>query len=261
LREWAQVLKRPGIYMLLGPDGGDGRAVAYIGESDEVMTRLSQHVADAKEYWTEVAAFSSKDELLTKAHVEYLEHRLIRLATDAGRYVLKNGNEPNAPALPRGDRDAMEDFVENVLTLLPVLGHKLLDPLMRAASAGTTGATPEILEYRFTVNDVQASGARTEAGFVVFEGSTAAKEASPGLQDNYRRQRTTLVEQGVLVSAEGELTLKFSRDLEFTSPSAAATMVAGSNRNGRESWKTADGRTYAEVEETEASKLLGEGSK
>ncbi|MCW5757184.1 MAG: GIY-YIG nuclease family protein [Phycisphaeraceae bacterium] len=38
--------------------------------------------------------------------------------------------------------------------------------------------------------------------------------------------------------------LRFTEDVEFTSPSAAASTVVGGNRNGRETWVTKAGETY-----------------
>lgn len=255
LKAWERELKRPGVYMLFGVDEAQ-QPVAYIGESDEALTRLREHVAYDLDYWNEIAVFSSKDELLTKAHVQYLEHRLVAIATAAGRFRLQNATRPQPPYLPRADRDALEDFLENVQTLLPVLGHRLLDalaPRLVVSSVSSAETRPTGARFRFSVNGVTASGAPSEGGFAVFGGSQAAAQATAALNPGSSSMRQQLIDQGVLVPENEGGPYRFARDYEFRSPSAAASMVAGHNRNGRESWVTDDGRTYAEVEAAEAN--------
>ena len=71
-------LTRPGVYVLVGPSetGGD-RSRVYIGEADVLSKRLDQHFA-SKDFWTRAMVFTSKDQNLNKAHVRYLEARLVR---------------------------------------------------------------------------------------------------------------------------------------------------------------------------------------
>ena len=47
-----------------------------------VLPRLDQH-AKQKDFWTHAAVFTSKDQNLNKAHVQYLEARLVQQARDA----------------------------------------------------------------------------------------------------------------------------------------------------------------------------------
>ena len=53
-------------------------------------------------------------------------------------------------------------------------------------------------------------------------------------------------EDGTLV--EDGAQLKFTRDAEFSSPSAAATVMHGGSANGLLAWKNRDGRTLKELE-------------
>jgi hypothetical protein len=59
----------------------------YVGEGDPTRPRLEQHFA-RKDFWTSLILFTSKDENLNKAHVPYLEARLVALA----KSVRKNGD-------------------------------------------------------------------------------------------------------------------------------------------------------------------------
>ena len=76
-----------------GPEADAPRRRVYIGEAENVLVRLRSHLKDAKkDFWDQVVFFSSKDENLTKAHVKYLEARMIALAQENGRVALENGN-------------------------------------------------------------------------------------------------------------------------------------------------------------------------
>lgn len=53
----------------------------------------------------------------------------------------------------------------------------------------------------------------------------------------------------IVVTDDG---IRFTRDKLFSSPSAAASVLAGGNRNGREAWVAADGRSLKQLEEAQA---------
>src|ERR1700735_3721453 len=68
-------LDKPGVYILIGTDPLSGSPHAYIGEAEVLHDRLKQH--KSKDFWISAIVFMSKDENLTKAHIRYLEGRLI----------------------------------------------------------------------------------------------------------------------------------------------------------------------------------------
>ena len=87
--ELAALLERPelsgaGVYLLMGADADTGKDTCYIGEAEVLRDRLRQH--KARDDWSQVVAFVSKDENLTKAHIRFLEGQLIERARDAGRF-------------------------------------------------------------------------------------------------------------------------------------------------------------------------------
>jgi hypothetical protein len=59
--------------------------------------------------------------------------------------------------------------------------------------------------------------------------------------------RKQLVGDGTLVEKDGFLT--FTKNSEFSSPSAAAAVVHGGGANGLTEWKTKDGVTLKELDE------------
>jgi hypothetical protein len=71
--------KKTGVYVLRGPSEEGDLPTVYIGEGDPALPRLERHFVN-KDFWTSLILFTSKDENLNKAHIQYLEARLTALA-------------------------------------------------------------------------------------------------------------------------------------------------------------------------------------
>lgn len=166
---------RPGIYLLSGV-GDDGRERIYLGEADDLRTRLKQHFASpSKDFVTRAAAFMGKDETLNKAHVRYMESRLLTLAHAAKRATVENGNQSSIPSLSEYDRADADAFLEGVLQVLPLVGVDAFVP--PAKVTGTDGT------LFLNLRGIKARGRDAPEGFVVYAGSTAAREPAPSLHE------------------------------------------------------------------------------
>jgi len=121
---------KSGVYFLSGADSDSGKSAVYVGEAESIRERLRGHLD--KDFWNHVVFFVSKDENLTKAHVRYLEGRLIEQAKLAGRALVMNG-QSSGSRLPESDREDMEIFLERIHQLMPVLGADALLPIGLAA--------------------------------------------------------------------------------------------------------------------------------
>src|SRR5664280_1709736 len=97
--------EKAGVYVLTGSDPVTNQPHAYIGEAEVIRDGLRQH--RVKEFWVSVVVFVSKDENLTKAHVRYLESRLLAEATHVGRFTLEQ-NQASGSKLPESDREDMK---------------------------------------------------------------------------------------------------------------------------------------------------------
>ena len=185
----------------------------------------------------------SKDENLTKAYVRFLEGRILAEAMQVGRFTLEQ-NQAGGSKLPESDREDMEVFLARVRQLLPVLGSDILAPIAQAPTSAQSGG---ILFCR--IKGAEARGQRTANGFVVFRSSTASLAERPSVESYpyVLAQRRKLVADGILIKAGGFL--EFTRDAEFTSPSAAAAVVHGGSANGLTAWKTKDGTSLKELDE------------
>ncbi|WP_447125874.1 GIY-YIG nuclease family protein [Glaciimonas sp. GG7] len=270
LKDWPEA-RRPGVYFLFGINDQTGQEALYIGEAEVVFERLGAHLT-GKEFWNELIAFTSKDDNLTKGHVRYIESRLIQLASTAGRYLLTNTASPQLPALPRADRDSMEEFIVNLRTLLGVLGHRALEPLtghpaklissienpvaQLSASLSPNDSFEQQITFSLKVNGIDASAIRTDEGIVVLAGSQVSSTVKSSLSDGYKALREKLISSRVIVGTEG--TLRLSRNHLFSSPSQAAAIIVGYAINGRDAWRTNYGKTWSDIEAATVYKLLNE---
>ena len=73
-------LAQTGVYLLLGPRPDGEGEMLYVGEGDPIRPRLESHYAQ-KDFWTRAIGFTTATAgQLNKAHVQFLESRLIALA-------------------------------------------------------------------------------------------------------------------------------------------------------------------------------------
>jgi Domain of unknown function (DUF4357) len=232
--------QKSGVYFLTGIDPESGRAAVYIGEAESIRDRVKGHLD--KDYWNHIAFFTSKDENLTKAHIRYLEGRLIEQAKQAGRADVKN-SQGSGSRLPESDREDMEIFLEKIHQLLPALGVEVLVPMAVFAAAMTERET-----LTCEIKGLKAIGHLTPNGMVVLSGSQAVLNERPSSQ-KYPwpvNMRQRLRDEGAL-SVQTDC-LKFAKDVEFTSPSAAAAVIHGGHANGLTAWKNKSGKTLKELE-------------
>jgi hypothetical protein len=234
-------LDKAGVYILIGSDPLTNAPRAYIGEAEIIRERLKQH--KTKEFWVSAIVFVSKDENLTKAHVRYLESRLLAEAAQVNRFTLEQ-NQAGGSKLPESDREDMEVFLARIRQLLPVLGSDILAPIAQPTAKVQPGG---VLFCR--IKGAEARGQRTANGFVVFQGSTAVLDERPSAESYPYAvaQRKQLIADGTLIEKDGLLI--FAKDSEFTSPSAAAAVLHGGSANGLVAWKNKDGKSLKQLDE------------
>jgi len=234
-------LGQTGVYLLLGPrEDGEGEAL-YIGEGDPVRPRLESHYAQ-KDFWNRAVCFVAAPGQLNKAHVQFLEARLIQLAKAAKRLPLDNANHPAEPSLSEADRADMQVFLENMLGMLPVLGIHAFEQ-----AAALPNAAVNVLTCKG--KGVVATGFEATQGFVVKAGSQAVGTSVPSMQQHVRSMfelRQELIQNGVF-QVDGDR-YRFAQDYVFSSPSTAAAVVLGRSANGRIEWKDASGRALKEIQ-------------
>ncbi|MBD0404757.1 GIY-YIG nuclease family protein [Flammeovirga sp. EKP202] len=246
LKKWEEA-QRPGVYFLLEQHATDGRNNVYIGESENVYSRLVDHLRN-KDFWSEVIFFSSKDENLTKAHIKYLESRLTAITLEADRYDLENGNTPPESSLPRSEKSAMEEYLHNIKMVLGTLGHPLLEKLDNSAES-KEDKNDDI--FYFKIKGLTAKGKISNEGFVLLSGSQLVNTTTEKFNRSHKKlleKREDLIKDETLVEVDDQY-LSLQKDILISSSSYAAALTAGTARSGPESWKNEKGKSLKEIEE------------
>lgn len=255
----SDILRRPetgrtGIYLLTGDDPENlGRSLVYIGESDNVGKRITQHAFDeeagGKDFWDKMVLITSKDTHFTKSHARYIESRLIEVAKRVDRAGCTNKTTPPACTLPEADIADMEYFIEQIRVVLPVLGTDMLrDRKSLNVSTDVQGERLPVTNQLFEINrqGLQAKAQEIDGEFIVLAGSLAKNEW-PGSDHGYKSLRQSLITEKRLQQATQSGYLVFVEDTAFRSPSAASAVILGRPDNGRKSWLVAGtNQSYAE---------------
>lgn len=245
-----------GVYLLLGER--DGLPLAYIGEAEDISTRIRNHESQ-KDWWTTAVLVTSAANVLNKAHVRYLEARLVELARAVGRVPLDNGNTPARPSLSEAAQANMEAFLEYVLMVLPALRIDVfLSNKRPSVPAAGVAHAPRGLVFELTARKygIVATAIFEDGEFVVQKGSQARPAWTGPADHNYAQAHAELLRMGVIEprGAHAEFTTNYA----FTSPSAAASAVNGRPSNGTVDWKLkGTGQTYKEWEAEELAKAAG----
>lgn len=231
-------IKGAGVYFLFCQED-DGEDSVYIGEAENVLERLTQHLRDyhagkEKYYWNTAVAFVGRD--LNKALIRYLENRLVEIARDSKRYIVLTKNTYKNTVMKESQIAVMEEFIDNVKILISTLGYKVLVPAPQA--------TDDTVYLYCKGSGATAKGFVSSGGFTVLKDSVISDHVVPSLETRgktYYVLRNKLEMDGTIVDR------KFVRNYEFSAPSAASAVVLGHTSNGNVDWKTADGTKLKDI--------------
>jgi len=239
-------LSSTGVYLLFGKsDISSNKDLVYIGEAENIIKRLSQHLNE-KDYWNEAIVFISKDENLNKAHIKYLENRLHQIASSVNRYEVKNSNTPTLPSIAESDQAEMEEFIENIKMLVNILGFKVFEELRQTKESPSKSDNKLYIKV---ARGADAQGQQTSDGFVVFQGSEVATTTVNSYPDAMHKLRSKLIDEKVMIEENDKMVLQ--TDYLFSSPSAAAAIVMGRSANGLIEWKSNKGKSLKDIESAE----------
>ena len=230
-----------GIYFLFGKDTSNNETV-YIGEAENVCTRLKQHLRDDED-WSGCIIVISKDNSLNKAHVKYLENKFYLLAKDSGRVDVLNSTVPTCSSLSEYDETTLEKFMSHARLLVNTLGYKVFESVDDSAISIDDN---RIVFSITATRGANAMGMIVSDGFAVLKGSVVASTTVDSMLESYGRLRASLYERGVISDQN-----VFLQDFVFASSSPAASVVMGRTANGRTEWKTEDRKTLKDIEDIE----------
>lgn len=232
-----------GIYFLFGKDEENNDTI-YIGEAEKILTRLKQHLQD-ENYWNDCIVVISKDNLLNKAHVKYLENQFYELVIKAGRAKVMNVTIPTRSSVAEFDLAMLEEFIETSKLLVNSLGYKVFDSVDEHLK---TKHPDERYFYIKAARGASGIGVSVSDGFAVLKGSVIAHPISASMSTSLVKLREKLIVDGIIDADH-----TFTKDHIFTSPSLAAAIVMGRNANGRIEWKTQKGKSLKDLEDNKSA--------
>lgn len=241
---------KPGIYLLKSdPVKAEYNEKIYIGEAEKVGNRLKQHLNNPDKDFNECIVFISKDEMLTKSHIKYIESRLVQIANEAKNAEIENANIPTESALSEADVSDMEYFIEQIKLILPISGITALVPntVLIENRDKVQEQNEKSIKYFIDSKGIKASMYEASDGFIVLKDSYASMTTSKSIMESWLRLRKKLIESGNLF--EDNCKLKFAADTIFSSPSAASSIILGRQSSGPLEWKTEEGKSYKDVNE------------
>jgi len=225
-------VQEPGIYFLFGLEDEIGKPRVYVGEAENLLTRLKQHNA-TKDFWNAAICFVSEKRNINKAHIKYLESHCCEQAKQIGKCTLENNTSPTQSSLTEQDVDFVLSFFDDLKILIATLGFPIFEESKK--------------EQQNTIfckaKDALAEGEYAEDGLTVFKDSKAQADevTSIGRVPYISNLRKSLQEKGILKAENG--VLLFMEDYTFNSPSTAAMVVLGRPANGWNDWKDKNGQT------------------
>ena len=247
-------MKQSGIYFLFGRDEDKQKDVTYIGQAttrkngEGILLRIQEHTRDIHaDYFNDVIILTTQNNSFGPTEISYLENKFTQLAKEAGRYIVKNGNDPNPGNVTEEKESELDEIVENTLMIIGTLGYRVFVPMIKEVSQDLTDNHSTYLYLKRKTKKsnkvIEATCERTTEGFVVLEGSQVEIMDSPNLPASLKEMRQNLIASRVI--QDGVLKEKQL----FSSPSYAAAFLLGMQTNGRTDWKDQDGRTLKELEE------------
>lgn len=223
--------QKSGVYFLFGSEYDSN--LVYIGESENVLKRVSEHLRDDKKAWFEdVVLVTTSNGFLTKGHIKRLEFELIALVGKSIQYKLSNDNRGSESSLPESLKSDIFIFIDYLKIIMPTLGFNIF-PDDNTKSKRTD-------EITYVMSDKKglycATGIYRDGKFIVLAGSKIKEKETNSCDIRTKTNRNRLKELGI-ISDE----YVFKDDYEFNSPSAAADVVFGGSQNGWTSWKNDTG--------------------
>ena len=249
-----------GVYLLLGEHEGEPRA--YIGEGEDISDRIRNHDTK-KDWWTSAVLVTTSANILNKAHVKYLEARLVEEAKLAGHTALDNGTAPSRPGLSEAAQSNMESFLAYLFMVFPALRVDLFIRKTRPTVIVAPGASSAVGETaRFEVyypkEGIRAAAVVQNGEFIVEAGSQARRqwEGKTSKETGYALLHAELLKTGIL--APDSAHCLFTQNYAFSSASAAASVIFGRPTQGPTTWRrSGGGGNYRDWEAAQVAQQVG----
>ncbi len=223
---------QPGMYILFGE--GSDRSSVYIGQSENVVGRLFSHDSNREEdEWNTALVFVGQ---LDSTYIKYLESISLDLAKKADRYDIFNKGGASENKLSEAQKITANAYFERIKLIMGFLGYSVFDVVSESVVDNSI--------YLLKSEGADARAQLLDDGSLnVLTGSTARIRETEAFFGWSKVARQKFLDEGTLVDVGDGISYKFTRDVVFSSPTAAAATVTGRPINGWTAWKDSSGKT------------------
>ena len=192
LKDFNAELNKPALYILIN----ETTKQAYIGETDDFIKRINQHITK-KGFWDEVLVFvGSNEDTLSKTEVQYLEFLAYNKAKETLSYdISENTQAPKNPHMNVMQKGKTDKFFKYVQFLSKFIGCEIFEKrpnviLRTVLETNKPKVVPEPIHY--TVDDLKGRITMSLNGF----GEYTKREMVLAIVKEYMKQypETTLSE-------------------------------------------------------------------
>ena len=222
------------VYVLIGGNREEQTRI-YVGyRSSRTAANNLKELRDSLDSefndWTTAVLIGRQSEL-SVSEVQWLVKLLATGIANGADYRLMNESWETSRLLQQEQYCELDEFFENVKLLLSLMGLTAFERVSERGGMSNIDYIvdpnePTLVMYYL---GVRAFGKKTSCGFLLMKGSRIRRGVTRTCPVKAVRQRE---QYASLVDARDYLT----EDIHFTSPSAAATFVAGANISGIREW-------------------------
>ena len=244
-----------GVYILWSDGRGRQLAKVYVGVAGiggaaDLTNRLPWHDNPKNErfLWTHCYVCLGRNRSLTTSRVDYLERRLISLATEANRCDLDNRTNPGIRRRSHNNEQLLDSVLECLNNFdVDWFSQTAMGRVNTKVNLDYHRQGPQILYLEG--KGVKARGYISKDQFVVLAGSEAVRRETNALRKHNPQVcslREELRERRVLGSA-GKI-YRLTDDYPFNSSSQAASFLLGNPFSGPQIWKDSNGRLLGDIQ-------------
>ncbi|ABO35475.1 hypothetical protein MmarC5_1177 [Methanococcus maripaludis C5] len=227
-----------GIYVLIGDKDDFGKYKVYIGYSEDIVSRLTNHNSNELFDWKRAACIISQKPIRNE-YFACIERISINRAKNTADCILVNSNENKTPLQNVNGSHTLKKLMKDVSEYLALMGYPILRDNKKSENFIYLSRNGEILAKGEFLND----------NVLVFEGSLVKAKESDSMTKNNKNIKQNLIKNKIL-APHGKFYI-FTEDYVFSSLSSAACVAFGGNVSGRQCWKNKDGKPLKELFESE----------
>ena len=239
IRDYDNELGGPGVYLLLV-----GSDAVYVGQTglDTIQKRIQNtHSGEIDSLWHTVLGFKFTDFTISSNELLFIENAMCEYVYEHfNRCLTTSPQKKNCTKAFRKRHyhlsgvqiHTCENYMEDIKVYISMFPAGIFPPCVEKEILHIAG------------KKVSATAYMSGNQFVVCKGSEFSITEMSSCPVHVRKHRKELMDEGKVQAG------RFTEDIPFSSPSAAAACVIGCSANGRKMWLYPDGKSIKEKDES-----------